>query len=135
MTTFSHPNTHNSAESGAAKLAASDPQSSLHGAVPAGTSTIKASALPCGRPPSLTSPDPRRREGRAQLSSMRPDREEHGPMRLRAGGQVRRVAIQFASLSDTRLRSRLPVVLFGSLPSRLAEKAGRSACSTQFHSA
>ena len=58
--------------------------------------------------------------------SPQPDREEHGPMRLRAGGQVQRAAIRVASLNDTRLRSRLPVVLFGSLPSRLAEKAGRS---------
>lgn len=64
MTTFSQHDAHNSAESGTAKLAASGSQSPPCGAVPAGTPTMKASALPCGRPPSLKSPDPRRREGR-----------------------------------------------------------------------
>lgn len=62
--------------------------------------------------------------------STQPDREEHGPKRLRAACQVSLTgARSFASPGDTRGRSRLLVVPRGSLLRGLAEKAGRSVCS------
>lgn len=58
QTIFSHHDTRRCAESGVAKLAASDPQSSPQGAVPAGTPTRKASAQTCARQLSRSNPTP-----------------------------------------------------------------------------